>query len=134
MPALLCAPIEAPGSSTASQPTAFMNSTARRYDRASYIGTGGIGYVGSAGQFTAQTATRRPVWSDPSTWAGAPQPPRVAVYSQNPYYPSLGYPGKPEILRVEAVLQPVPHTPLHDPYFDERVFEEFEDAYEYWGW
>jgi hypothetical protein len=57
-----------------------------------------------------------------------------ATYFRNPYYPSLNFAAPTDIRPQEYVIPPVTRTPLHDPYFEERVYEEFDDAYEYWGW
>jgi hypothetical protein len=68
------------------------------------------------------------------TWdhPGVPQSP--AEFFRNPYYPNLNFSAPTDIRPQEYVIPPVPRTPLHDPYFEERVYEDFEDAYDYWGW
>jgi hypothetical protein len=56
------------------------------------------------------------------------------VYSHNPYYPGVSHTAPAEMPRLEDALQPLTRTPLHDPYFDERVLDIDDDPYEFWGW
>jgi hypothetical protein len=103
----------------------------------SYRGTGDNFYIGprSANLYTPTSGslTRNVVPSrsaapmNTGTW-------HHAGYSRNPYYPSLSFTPPTDIRPQEYVIPPVTRTPLHDPYFDERVYETFDDAYEYWGW
>jgi hypothetical protein len=68
------------------------------------------------------------------TWDHPGVPKSPAEFFRNPYYPNLNFSPPTDIRPQEYVIPPVPRTPLHDPYFEERVYEDFEDAYDYWGW
>jgi hypothetical protein len=70
----------------------------------------------------------------PMLATGAATPQNHATYFRNPYYPSLNFTAPTDIRPPQYVIPPVTRTPLHDPYFEERVYEEFDDAYETWGW
>jgi hypothetical protein len=105
----------------------------------SYRNTGGAAYFSIP---LNTTATVRIPQAGSAYWSDSLQPPSPstgsprlhATYFHNPYYPSLNFTPSVDIRPQEYVIPPVTRTPLHDPYFEERVYEDFEDEYEYWGW
>ena len=104
----------------------------------SYRSTGDNFYVAprpaNAFSITRSSQAGNEFSSGARTWVNSSAPRSHATYFRNPYYPSLSFTPPVDIRPQEYVIPPVTQTPLHDPYFEERVFEEFDDAYEYWGW
>jgi hypothetical protein len=63
----------------------------------------------------------------------SPNPPGRYFYL--PHYPSLSFVPPADVRPQEYVIPPVTQTPLHDPYFEERVYDPYEDdPYDVWGW
>jgi hypothetical protein len=98
---------------------------------------------------TANTyVARRPTWDVPAQgtsagthWSNDQRPivPAPASppgrYSYLPYYPSYSFAPPVDMRPQEYVIPPVTRTPLHDPFFEERVYDTYDDdPYDVWGW
>ena len=62
---------------------------------------------------------------------------RPAQYFYYPNYPSLIYPNPQDVRPPQYVLPPMSRTPYHDPFYDERFWDDIEqgrDVDDYWGW
>jgi hypothetical protein len=60
---------------------------------------------------------------------------RPSTFSHNPYYPNVSLTPTTDMRPDEYVIPPVTQTPLHDPYFEERVYDPYvDDPYDVWGW
>jgi hypothetical protein len=81
--------------------------------------TGGFSTI--TGQYWRNTVPQRPL-------------PRFFHY---PNYPGLNY-SPPAAARANVLSPPPhPHTPYHDPFFEENFWHALRDgrdAYDYWGW
>jgi len=78
-----------------------------------------------------------------NTWYGVPstvtpnstQPLRHSAFFHNPYYPNVSLTPSTDMRPDEYVIPPVTQTPLHDPFFEERVYDTYDDdPYDVWGW
>jgi hypothetical protein len=62
---------------------------------------------------------------------------RPAGYFYYPNYPGLSYSNPQDVRPPQYVLPPTVTTPYHDPFFDEKFWEDLgagRDVYDYWGW
>lgn len=95
------------------------------------------GYHDGIVQGTPRATTTGNVWSNNSwnvrpNWRQTGQYRHHARYSYLPQYPGLIGSNRPNARPDVYVVPPPTVTPYHDPYFEERIWDD--DDYNYLGW